>query len=258
MIQEISLSFPSAVYFTCLGDLHIDSTAFDEELFNEVITFIEKHRIHFIGSGDFIDYFFYKDMRSYNKQNVDVNETIDRFINFARPLVKKKLLHGLIEGNHDSRIAKMTAFNWLQHVCEHDLKIPYSSTAFLVNLQVKQKTWKIYILHGWGNGRTVASKVRRIEELAHQWEGVDVIFIAHSHHPFIVPVNKRTPEGYRPILGVSTPAFITDPDYIIEKGYPSTPFMFPYLRLTENEIEIYAKFFQQHKKQTGYDEMYPA
>lgn len=224
--------------FTCIGDLHVDAECFNEELFEKVMDAVFKNKIHFVFNGDLIDYFFAHDLSSINPSNVDVNKTVSKIISILKECKKKKLLLGVVEGNHDERIAKATGFDLLRHICEEDLKVPFSPTQLLVKVNTSQKVWKFLVHHGWGNGRTVSAKVRRIEEMCHQWEDIDAIFLAHSHHPFVVPIGKRTPQGYKTIVGISSSAFIQDPEYAVKKGYPYAPFVFSYLTIEGGHLKI--------------------
>lgn len=231
-----------AFNFTCLSDLHVDADSFNEELFEKTMKFVFDKRIHFVLNGDLIDYFFVNDISSMTENNINVNKTISKILSLLKECKKRKLLLGVVEGNHDQRIAKLTGFDFLRHLCEEDLRIPFSSSQMLVKVNTPERSWTFLVHHGWGDGRTVSAKVRRIEELCHQWENVDAIFLAHSHHPFIVPIGKRTPSGNKTVVGISSPAFIQDPEYAVKKGYPLAPFMFSYLSIVNNNLQVVSIF----------------
>gem|GEM_PF-6037136 len=227
------------VKLTVVADLHLDDIAFLESIYNKVMDRVARKNLKLILNGDFVSLFFLKDLSSMAERRMHTDEALDKVWEFLKKY--RNRIYLVTRGNHDKRLFKYAESNFLRRYAK-ELKLNYADTQGVLIIQTGNREWRILVTHGWGNGRTIGAKVNKAENLARQWEQIDIVVISHTHQPFYFPISRRNPylqtEQYHYTHIISTSAFIGDPPYVLEQAYPPPTFVVPIITLSEGGLKI--------------------
>jgi len=179
-------------YLLPLGDIHVGDKAFTKQsltLLQEKIDFVKKRsNARIVGMGDWLNVATRTSKSSPFEQNMDLEEQIEMICKIFEP-VKEKII-GLIDGNHEQRIADHAGYSPTIAICDR-LKVPYLGTSAVLDFRVGVRnkesnqtsaiSYIVYAHHTTAGGRTIGSKINRTALLAEMVANADIYLGAHSH-----------------------------------------------------------------------------
>ena len=170
----------------------------------------------------------------------DLNKAIEIFEPY-----KHKIL-GVVEGNHEHRVAKEVGLSLTQLFCHQlgilDLYCDVGGYMFL-NVGSKKVSYKVYFTHGYGGGRTVGAKSNKLSQLA---DGIDadIYIISHTHQPqwfsknFLRPNDRKHKVQSMTRHFINTGAFLGYGGYAEKYNFTPSTIVTPVITLYGNNKEI--------------------
>lgn len=184
------------IYLYCIGDIHIGDKNFthsSEEKLKGYIEFIRKTaNAYCILQGDILNVATRLSKTSPFDQDMDLKEQIEKAVQLFKP-IKHKIL-GAVDGNHCQRICDFTGYSPMISICER-LGIDYmkDSGVYLIRMgchskrEVPRATFTVYSAHGCGGGKTVGSKMNRVDAMRAIISNADVYCAGHNHMLGCIP-----------------------------------------------------------------------
>jgi len=166
--------------FLALGDIHVGSATCNEKKALGYLEYALENNIPILGMGDYcenstrssIGSGIYDQVLSPMKQIAWLEEHFE-------PLVRRKLIIGLHDGNHEQRTYIACGINVVQLVCSK-LKIPYLGEACFQVFRVGNQSYKVYSVHGRSGARLPQTKMLSCMRLA-SIATADLYLHAHVH-----------------------------------------------------------------------------
>ena len=168
------------LYLLPLGDIHIGAPNCELEKARGFVNWAIEKGASVLGMGDIIE--------NANKgsvgagvyeQKISPDEQIEVAIEFLKPLADKKLLLGLLDGNHEWRTTKDSGVNITKQICR-GLKVPYLGYSIFLYIRVGKITYIIYASHGSTGSTTPQGKLKTILDWGKYIEA-DVYLMGHVH-----------------------------------------------------------------------------
>ena len=163
-----------------LGDIHLGSPQFDQPRFLAMLDYCEKNDVYVLGMGDYLE------MATRHSVGAGVYEQefpgqtqYETMVDWLKPLAKKNLILGLLQGNHSERVYKETGVNIVKAMCR-ELDTPYLGDACWNLFRVGKQSYSIYSLHGRSGARFEGTALLALERLAAPFHG-DLVCCGHSH-----------------------------------------------------------------------------
>lgn len=181
------------------------------------------------------------------RQELNPQEQIETMLELLRPLAEKKLILGMLDGNHELRWERLTGILPTK-IIANSLKIPYLGYACWNLWYVNNQKYKVYTLHGSSAARFTYTKLKAITDISHSFHA-DLICMGHVHEgdfaaQLIQDVNKRSRTVYeRKKWLVLTGGYLSyDKSYAQERGYPVAKLGSPKVKFMKNERNLYISF----------------
>lgn len=201
-----------------VGDLHIGTKGFREDIFNDILEDISKPNTLWVGLGDYVEgrepsHKFY----DFEESTLAVGEQYDYFFKKIEPYVDRCL--GMVHGNHEVSLINKTTLNPLQNFC-FGANVNYFGDTGYLTLMCSDESYvdtkmRMVITHGAGGGATVGASLNKINNFAKNFIG-DVVCVGHYHKlcsnievqpkvingvhtwkPKLIVMNGSCLEGYR-------------------------------------------------------------
>ena len=197
------------IYLYPIGDTHIGDKGFTKESQDKLkgyIEFIRKTPNAFaILQGDILNCATRVSKSSPFEQNMDLKEQIEKAVELLRP-IKNKIIGG-IQGNHEARLSDFCGYSPMISICER-LGIDYmgDSGIYIFRMSCHSKkdiprcSFTLYSHHTTGgNGRTIGSKINRVEVMREIVANCQIYCGSHNHLLGAVPavtqmINETTGE----------------------------------------------------------------
>ena len=194
-VKEFRTKF-NDVYIYAIGDIHLGDRNFtkaSEEKLKGYIEFIKKTpNAYCILQGDLLNVATRASKTSPFDQNLDLKEQIDKAVELFKP-IKNKIL-GAVDGNHENRISDFTGYSPTISVCDR-LGIDYmkDSAIYIIRMSCHSKrdiprtSFTVYSTHGCGGGKSVGSKMNRVDGMRAIVSNCDVYASGHTHMLGCIP-----------------------------------------------------------------------
>jgi predicted phosphodiesterase len=181
---------------TLLGDTHIGSKYFDEDLLKQILEWCYEKKSPIILMGDMIETATRDSVGAgvYEQQEI-VDEQIGHFNYLFNPLAADGLILGLHPGNHEMRVFNSSGLNLAKQMSKQ-LKVPYFGWGKIHYFLVGKQGYTLYTTHGSSGARLPHTKIKGAIDLANLAEA-EVYAMGHlhqlSHHVRnFYDVNKRS------------------------------------------------------------------
>ena len=154
-----------------LGDVHYGHVAHDNELFEKVLNWLyEQEDTWVITNGDLCEIGTRYSHGLYD-QVISPEQQIDDMIDYLEPLAKKKMIIGMISGNHEYRIRRDGSL-FPTKTMATTLGVPFFGIGAFIEFHVKKRGSKkktvkdMYITHGNTGAYTRQGKRNACERLS--------------------------------------------------------------------------------------------
>jgi len=177
-----------------IGDIHWGAKTCDEELFLNTIAECVRKNTYVIGMGDYLESSIVGSVGGPFGQKMTPEAQMEAMVDMLKPLADKGLLLGLVDGNHEFRITKMTSIN-VTRMMAHLLGVPYLDHAAFFILRVGKQSYTVHATHGSSGARLPYSKIKAALDVF-RYVDCDVVFYGHLHSldhltTLYYKVNKR-------------------------------------------------------------------
>lgn len=187
-------------YFYPVGDVHLGAFNCAETHFRKYVDYIKSQPNAFwLGGGDYCNCITPSDVSRYDVRALanwiftgsamNIKEALldiakqerERFCEIVEPIKDKCI--GLIEGNHEASLMKYSHSGHHYIMCD-ELGVQNLTDAAFVRLsfaaQSHRQSVKIFIMHGWGGGRTPGAEPCHLSRMG-QIADADIHLRGHSH-----------------------------------------------------------------------------
>ncbi len=163
-----------------IGDSHLGSPQFDEPRFLAMLDYCLKNRIYVFLMGDLIEVATRHSVGAGVYEQEEIAQTqYEQMLEWLTPLAKKKLILGLLRGNHEIRTYNESGVN-ISKIMASELKVPYLEDACWNQFRVGKQTYSIYSLHGRSGSKFDGTALLALERLAAPFHG-DMVVMGHAH-----------------------------------------------------------------------------
>jgi len=163
-----------------LGDTHIGSKYFDEELLIENLEWCKENNIPMILMGDMIETATRDSVGAgIYEQDEIVDKQIEHFYTLFEDLANKGLIIGLHQGNHEARLFKSSGLD-ISKIMAKTLKIKYFGYAKLHYIRVGNQGYLLYTTHGASGATMPHTKIKAAIKLADMIEA-EIYAMGHVH-----------------------------------------------------------------------------
>jgi len=163
-----------------IGDVHLGSPQCDIGKFETMLNYCYKTNTPVYLMGDLIEMATRDSVGAgiYEQEFMGQNQ-YERMIEYLRPLARKNLLLGFLNGNHEDRVYQKTGIDVSKAMCR-ELGVPYLSNACWNLLRVGNQTYSIYLLHGRTGARFDGTALLALERISVSFH-CDIVAMGHAH-----------------------------------------------------------------------------
>ena len=104
---------------------------------------------------------------------------------YYRPLADSGQLLGVLDSNHGQRGKDVDAN--AQEILAEMLDVPFLGARVVFVFHVGRFSYSVYSTHGKGGGTATAGRIKVLERLRNQNQGLDAYIVGHFHSNIIVP-----------------------------------------------------------------------
>ena len=234
-IFDVYLQDQQEVVVLNLSDVHGEAYGSYLDLFEKKIEQATHNRWRMNIAGDLFDNSEKFKDRSKNVKKMRKNDLLRRYKNVLRRPAEIGLIDSINPGNHDSWVENVYDIDLVEELAD-DLRINYFPTQAIVNYNVGNFSYSMFIMHGFGGGRKSGSAVNKVIDLCDQMEGIDIVVIGHHHKPQEIPTTKVVySEGrvfVKEMKGFILPSFAQGMKYALLNGLRPAS-------MTEHRIHLY-------------------
>jgi UDP-2,3-diacylglucosamine pyrophosphatase LpxH len=163
-----------------LGDCHLGSPQFDQSRFLAMTEYCLKNNIYVFLMGDMIELATRHSVGGGVYEQAFPGQTQHEVMcEWLTPLANKKLILGLLQGNHEERVYKESGVN-ISKAMARELSIPYLGDACWNMFRVGDRTYTIYSLHGRTGSKFDGTALLALERLAAPFHA-DLVVMGHAH-----------------------------------------------------------------------------
>ena len=230
------------------GDLHYGHKGCEIERMTAMRDYCIERNIYVLGMGDFCEAGLKSSIGdSMYSQDFNPQEQLDYMITFFEPLAKKKLLLGMLSGNHEGRILKDTGIDITKIICR-TLNVPFLGYACWNVFRVGKEKYSIYAMHGSSGSKYVYTKLKAIIDISHSFDA-DLIVSGHVHElsdtsQLVQYIDWRsgTVKERKKFLVLTGSYVQYDDSYAQERGYPIAKKGSPKVKLFKNKKDIHISY----------------
>lgn len=253
-ITPFVLEFPSltSAEVMCVGDFHLGDKNHSPKILNDIVKWVKEKNNRFITiDGDIFNAAIKNSVSDVYTEQHTLDECMKMFGDFIDAVGGEKILV-CIDGNHDQRIWNQVGIDPVKYVCKSK-GVRYQSGEAYVTLKLgsysnrKDKnrmiTYKLFVTHGVGGGRSAGSKLGALMRLA-EIVVADVYIQGHQHDPVIKPrvINEWNSQGNAVVehkqVFVVTGSCLSRGGYALAKAYPPVLTQSPVLVFSGEKKEI--------------------
>ena len=163
-----------------LGDIHLGSKQCDVKRFLRMVDYCNKNNLYVFLMGDLIEMATRDSIGSavYEQEYIGQDQ-VEKMLDILKPLADKKLILGLLNGNHEERVYKATGID-VSKMFARELNVPYLGNACWNQFRVGSESYAIYSLHGRTGARFDGTTLLAIERISASFFA-DVVIMGHSH-----------------------------------------------------------------------------
>ncbi len=163
-----------------MGDMHIGSKFYDEEMHKKMIDYCYKKKTPIILMGDQIETATRDSVGAgIYEQSEIVDQQLEHFEHLMRPLADAGLILGMHAGNHEMRLYKSSGLDITKWMAKQ-LGIKYFSWGKLHYLRVGNQGYRLYTTHGASGTRLPHTKIKSVLDLANLAEA-EIYAMGHLH-----------------------------------------------------------------------------
>ena len=163
-----------------MGDMHIGSKYYDEDMHKKVIEHCIKKKARVILMGDQIETATRDSVGAgIYEQNEIVDQQLEHFNYLMKPLADAGLILGMHAGNHEMRLYKSSGLDITKWMAKQ-LKVKYFSWGKLHYFVVGNQGYRIYTTHGASGTRLAHTKIKSVLDLANLAEA-EIYTMGHLH-----------------------------------------------------------------------------
>ena len=156
------------------GDVHLGHPQCLINKAKAALKYALENHIYVIGMGDYLESGTRESVGdSVYQQKLNPQEQLEEMITTLSPIAKAGLLIGLLEGNHENRITKMTSIN-VTKIMAKMLDVPFLGYSCWNLLAVGNMKYTMYATHGSSGSRFKHTKMKAAMDIAH-WIEADLI-----------------------------------------------------------------------------------
>lgn len=195
-----------------IGDVHIGAFNCAESHLKQYIQYIKNdEQSLWVGGGDYCDCVTPGDAKRFDVSSlpdwmltggpVTIREQLrdmakqerERFIELVEPIRNKCI--GLLEGNHEHSLMQY-AHNGHHYLMCDELDVPNLTDTAMIRLNFRKQSGNggasilLFIVHGWGGGRTAGAEPNHLDRLRKIAEA-DIFLRGHSHIFDIEPIQIK-------------------------------------------------------------------
>lgn len=205
-------------YVYPLGDVHLGARMHHAQRWHEWLKYLERRkRTSVILTGDMFNTAIIGSKSDVYDEQMTVGEAKRLLIKQLEPLAKQRRLDGIVPGNHENRITRLTGDCPLRDVADW-LDVPYMEAAGLFVYRVGDVTYEVYLRHGTGAGQSLAVLQKSANVI-----DADVYVTGHTHRQAVTADDYFRRQENRLIrrrrFFVSSGSFIGYEKYAAERGY---------------------------------------
>ena len=163
-----------------IGDCHNGSPQFEKEKFLRMIEFCKKRNRYVFLMGDLLEMATRHSVGAgVYEQSFPGQTQYEEMLEWLMPLAEKKLLLGLLDGNHERRAYKESGVN-ISRMMAREFGTRYLGDACWNAFRVGKQTYHIYTLHGRSGARFDGTALLALERLSASFFG-DMVICGHMH-----------------------------------------------------------------------------
>jgi predicted phosphodiesterase len=220
-----------------LGDVHLGAKMHDAERWADWLRWLtDTPNVSMIGTGDFLNSALKDSVSDVYEETMNVGDAKRLLRRQLAPLAER--IDVMVPGNHEDRITKATGDCPIKDVCDV-LEVPYAEAAVMLAVVVGDQEYLIYLRHGTGSGRSLASM-----EKAALVTDADIYLSGHVHQQVVFPSDwfRLDRETYKMVrrhrYHVVSASFLAYERYAAQKGYAPTRLGAPRLFLSGRSHDV--------------------
>ncbi len=226
-----------------IGDVHYGSKQCNVEKFENILKFCLDNNLYVFCMGDMIEANSRHSVGAGVYEQITPQKQIEDISEYLRPLAKKGLIVGYLNGNHENRVNKELGIDISKIICK-GLEIPYLGYAGWSLFYVGNQSYSMYSTHGASSATLKHTKLKAVLDVAKSFEA-DLIAMGHIHDIIIdsaecQKVNKKrkiveTRKSYVVVTG----HYYNYGGYAQEKGYSLTKMGSPKVKLFGDKYDLH-------------------
>ena len=163
-----------------MGDMHIGSKFYDEDMHKEMIDYCIKKKTQVILMGDQIECATRDSVGAgVYEQNEIIDKQLEHFKFLMQPLAKAGLILGMHAGNHEMRLYQSSGLDITKFMAKQ-LDIKYFSWGKLHYLIVGKQGYRLYTTHGASGTRLAWTKIKSVLDLSNLADA-EIYAMGHLH-----------------------------------------------------------------------------
>lgn len=232
-----------------LGDVHMGSSNFQEDKWDEWCTYVATHEhCSMLGTGDFLNVALKDSVSDVYGEVMTVPMAKRAMRAKLRPIAEAGRLDLLIPGNHEGRITKATGDCPIEDIAEY-LEVNYARPAAMLIYLVGDQRYEVFLTHGHGSGRAGAQATRM--ERTSQTIIADIYVTGHTHRQQVLrgaifhvdyEAGRQTGGAVRRRrqLFISSGSFLSYEEYAARSGLSPADIGCPRIRLDGRRKDAHA------------------
>lgn len=208
-----------------IADLHYGNFLFNRELAEAYIQRIQDDPVGYgVVNGDVLESITKESKGTPKSQIMSVEEQCEGVCDLLSPIKEKIIAWG--GGNHDRDRAERFGQIAPAAYCAVKLGVPYFPESMVLKLRFGRKkhafgqmlAYFIYFHHGFGAGKSEASKLNMLMSLGHNVHA-DLYVVGHGHVPLVSRDRYILPDGYNNRLRRVERVYVMTPSMLDYGGY---------------------------------------
>ena len=146
-----------------IGDVHYGSPQFDQKRFLRMIDYCYKNNLYVLLMGDLMEVSTrYSIGSGVYEQEYPGQSQYEQIVEWFKPLAKKKLILGLLEGNHEKRVYQLSGVN-VSKMMARELGVSFLGDACWNKFKVGNIIYHVYAFHGRTGARFEGTALLALE-----------------------------------------------------------------------------------------------
>lgn len=220
-----------------IGDIHLGSPQFDKKRFESMLDYCIKNNLYVFLMGDLLEIGTKGSIGAgVYEQEYNGQSQYEKMVDYLKPLADKKLILGLLSGNHEERVYKDTGID-ITKAMSRELKVKYLANACWNYFRVGKQTYSMYSLHGRTGSKFDGTALLALERISASFF-CDLIVMGHTHKCInSIVVNQMVRNGV--VVEHKKHLLITGSYVKYDGGYAQTAGM-PISKLGSPKVKFYS------------------